>query len=839
MASEVSAPFASEPKFSRYRSVRQMSDEAGIHPPSTTEPSCQDSIKRSISRYRAKRPTRTHAAANAYPDPPVDHSLSQQDNLGLMPKNDGQRNERLSRAQDSKDDRRGPLEEVNTCRFDSKKGSGRQRSQKQGKSSISKENTHRNLPAREDSCQRHWDDAQHLELAKSPIKPGESEKKGSSDRKDPLREENISASHFKDEGCGRKQTSRGMGIMTGLERNILQNDVDELGSRGDLLRFDAPVSAVNAGDRTVLVKCNKSSIFLPITPFSTAVDLVRSAGNALSVHIDEKSVVLLESFKQLGLERPLRKYERIRDVLNSWDTDAQNTLIIVPSPTGGNDNDLDAKHVSRENSGDTTVCLYYSQKPGKWDKRWITLRTDGQVLLAKTEDSETAKICHLSDFDIYVPTPRQAAKKIKPPRKICFAVKSQHKSSMFLSTANFVHFFSTGDRKLAAAWYKAVQGWRSWYLVHVMGEGQKSPQKLESVVPKNGTRQALTNSFSHHPQRRERSPLRASTHLTGSSTPVLPQNDSQRISNSVQSSLSSSFPSVDLIGTKTLLKRNKPIRNRGAPPLSFPEGLDMSTSIRPSRGTSLKAKSSTLGNERNSFATTGLLDRTYSRREKAQHNGEVVSLPNSEPFAIESSNTLPSNPSSQAPTEKAERLTPGHQKVLPSQNAKIDGLTRMSSRRERPKPLVDLTPKYQAPPQHCRKGRGIALEQMPPGGLVDIATTPEVAIQVPPAIAWQKSDPISGEGSRPQRTKTMHSPSSHVLRPSGTAAQSYESGVNFKFNEGLLGQVNKGGSGGGTSMIGRRMMTGDGRTQAPMLDLSETSKYAPGSLLAGAEKRTR
>ena len=235
--------------------------------------------------------------------------------------------------------------------------------------------------------------------------------------------------------------------------------------------FDAPISAVNAGERRVIVMYEQSVMSIPVTPSTTPTDIIRCVGEQSMKSLNPRITVVLESFKQLGLERPLRRYEHVRDVMNSWDNDTQNTLIIIPSPTGGQDNDLDLSHVSSSQPGETSVHIYHSQKPRHWDKRWVTLRTDGQVLIAKKNGGETTNICHLSDFDIYIPTPRQISKQIKPPRKVCFAVKSQQKSSMFISTENFVHFFSTSDKALASAWYKAVQEWRSWYLVNVMGEG--------------------------------------------------------------------------------------------------------------------------------------------------------------------------------------------------------------------------------------------------------------------------------------------------------------------------------------------------------------------------------
>lgn len=255
-------------------------------------------------------------------------------------------------------------------------------------------------------------------------------------------------------------------------------------------RFDAPVSAVNAGQRIVRVKYEGNDIFLPISLLTTPVDVIRAAAKQLSAPIDERSAVLIEFFKQVGLERPLRKYEHVRDVLNSWDNDAQNTLVIIPSPSDGQNNDLDVRHVSKNQPGETSVYLHYSQKPGSWDKRWVTLRSDGQVVVAKKNGNEVTNICHLSDFDIYIPTPRYASKKIKPPKKMCFAVKSQQKSSMFVTTENFVHFFCTNERKVGTTWYQAVQEWRSWYLVNIMGEGQKEANPKD--LPTRTRRQSIS-----------------------------------------------------------------------------------------------------------------------------------------------------------------------------------------------------------------------------------------------------------------------------------------------------------------------------------------------------------
>lgn len=276
------------------------------------------------------------------------------------------------------------------------------------------------------------------------------------------------------------------------------------GGGGIVPQIDAPISAVNAGDRRVLVECNKSSIKLPVTPTTTPVDLIRSCETVLSESIDPKMSVLLESFSKAGVQRPLRKYEHVRDVMNSWDDDAQNSLILVPIAHGA-DEELDEARIPKTQP-EYSCFIYHSQKPGKWKKEFITLKADGQMTMAKNETGkEECNMCHLSDFDIYSPTQRKL-KAIKPPKKTTFAIKSQQKSNIFSDTTNFVHFFSTGDRETSTRFYQAVQGWRSWYLVNVMGEGKRekaalsaTPFKLDlNIGPTKGHTKNNSSMDSHY-----------------------------------------------------------------------------------------------------------------------------------------------------------------------------------------------------------------------------------------------------------------------------------------------------------------------------------------------------
>ena len=160
--------------------------------------------------------------------------------------------------------------------------------------------------------------------------------------------------------------------------------------------------------------------------------------------IDINADILVENFTKVSVQRPLRMYEHVRDVMNSWDNDTQNDLEIVNAAYQGHDlAALLSSKVPNDKPEGMGCFIYYSSKPGKWNKKYIALRSDGQLVMSKNElGKDLENLCHMSDFDIYRPTERKQ-KKIKPPKSICYAVKSQQKSNIFSDESRYVHFFCT------------------------------------------------------------------------------------------------------------------------------------------------------------------------------------------------------------------------------------------------------------------------------------------------------------------------------------------------------------------------------------------------------------
>ncbi|KAL7945639.1 hypothetical protein V8C42DRAFT_62135 [Trichoderma barbatum] len=236
---------------------------------------------------------------------------------------------------------------------------------------------------------------------------------------------------------------------------------------------DAPISAINGGERRITVRCLSSTINLEVTAETTPEDILIATAAQTRHEIDVETSVVVECYDTLGLERRMRRYEHVRDTMNSWDRDQDNSLMVVASDAPGVDDSLELSSVPQtdEPAPGFTIQLYHSPRPGKWSKRFVTLLSTGQIFASKradaqASDKDSTSLCHLSDFDIYKPKESEVKRHLKPPKKICYAIKSQQKTVVFPNGENFVHFFCTDDAAVAQRFFTQVHAWRSWYIVN-------------------------------------------------------------------------------------------------------------------------------------------------------------------------------------------------------------------------------------------------------------------------------------------------------------------------------------------------------------------------------------
>ncbi|KAJ5851474.1 uncharacterized protein N7529_010859 [Penicillium soppii] len=564
-----------------------------------------------------------------------------------------------------------------------------------------------------------------------------------------------------------------------------------VGGTGVVPGLDAPVSAVNAGERQASVKYKDATANLTITPSTQVRDLLLDAAAHLSRDIDADRFILMESFSQVGLERPLRRYEHIREVMNSWSHDSENRFIIIPPSSVEALAQLDAAHAPAEQPPLVTVHIYHSQHPRKWDKRYVTLRADGQVTVSKKEGSkEQTNICHLSDFDIYFPSAKALNKDVKPPKKLCFAIKSQQKSSMFLSTENFLHFFSTNDKAIADKWYRSVQKWRSWYLVNKLGACQKS--EAEAPLKRSGTKRSSNQPRSLHHD-----------------VPLLDQmssNDSPK-----RASIDQQRPT----SSKDPVTRKKTQRGHAPPPSSYPRALAVNTDIDGpfTDKEALVSGISPAEVEASTFSPSGLLGRTYTQRQTAmRERDDREKRVNQEAFTGTglmngSGPAYDSNPNSRTNTmTRAPDVSAFNRTLSLSQ-----------------KPLVDLTPVYAEPPQHSRKGKGHGVKVQPGMQLIDGATGPELtqgAIPIPPSTSWRRTD----VPQRRNTTRSVHQPNTYASPTEGAPMS-----PNFTPNSLLAHSASTATP--RKQRTGHGVATGDRNAAKPLLDMAPENPFADGSLL--------
>lgn len=556
--------------------------------------------------------------------------------------------------------------------------------------------------------------------------------------------------------------------------------------------------------------------------------------------IDVNADILVENFTKVSVQRPLRMYEHVRDVMNSWDNDTQNDLEVINAAYQGHDlGALLSSKVPNDKPEGMGCFIYYSSKPGKWNKKYIALRSDGQLVMSKNElGKDLENLCHMSDFDIYKPTERKQ-KKIKPPKSICYAVKSQQKSNIFSDESRYVHFFCTSDERTSVKFYNTLQTWRSWHLKHVMGEGQKKPKAQESkptsaILAKTkamgGPGQAPTSSHA-------RNTSESSFYQLGTFKPLFDLEEFDKsLDLTVQSSSQPEVPLGRKDTTRAMHARKMSTRQKGPPPTAYVRsGLVDEIPDMPIVDPNDSSAQPPARSDEQTFASGGLLGKQYSERQRAVQEREAKS--NNGPFTEGPSLIGNVDAMLAAQTEgglaRRSSVRSNHHRRTSSD------LQRSASTRAKPRPLVDLTPQYKEPPQHRNKGKGF----IPEGGgaLIENATSIEDAIIVPPSVDWragaQRPLPARAHGAYGnggyERTRSLKG------RGDGLAAytvNNHSAGINddnAAFTGGLLARA---GVGQGAQPVGHGVMDGS-RAKGPLLDLNEGSKFAQGSLLAGVERK--
>jgi hypothetical protein len=530
-------------------------------------------------------------------------------------------------------------------------------------------------------------------------------------------------------------------------------------------------------------------------------------------------------------------------VMNSWDNDTQNDLEIVNAAYAGHDRaTLLSSHVPDDKPEGMSCFIYYSSKPGKWSKKYVTLRSDGQLVMAKSDTAKDQEnVCHMSDFDVYRPTDRKL-KKIKPPKSFCYAVKSQQKSNIFSDESRYVHFFCTSDNGTSVKFNSVLHTWRSWHLKHVMGEGQKRPKPQEAkpanaFLPRTqaqgGVDPGLTTSH-------RRNASENSFYQLGSFKPLFGMEELGKSIDQTAQQPASSDATFSRIDTRAMHAKKMSTRQKGPPPMAYTRGglVDEIPDMPVVEKSNSLTQTQSRTDDEETFAAGGLLGRQYSHRQRAlqDREGQTNSAFTAGPSLVGSIDALAAAQAAGGSDSGLGRRS----SVRSNYRRTSSDIQRNASTRIKPRPLIDLTPQYVEPPQHRNKGRGF-IPEAKSGPLIESATSIEEAIQIPPSSDWRAgARPMAVRAHGSYGTSGQERSRSLKGRGEGLAAytvNNHAAGIDDDMQAftggGLLARA---GFSQGAQPVGHGVMDGS-KARGPMLDMNEAPQFASGSLLAGMQRK--
>lgn len=172
-----------------------------------------------------------------------------------------------------------------------------------------------------------------------------------------------------------------------------------------------------------------------------------------------KDRVLVESWPILGLQRQIRYFEKLGDVFNTWEVETKCHFRVERQIYGRSDRRLE-HFMSTDIPSGIAQLQQYLQAEKKWVKRWIKL-DNGSLRISKKDkptEKDFTQTINLESFDIYTfVNPFSPASKLRCPTKYCFALKSQHKMSLFGEGSVYCHYFAADSEASLNQWHGIIR----------------------------------------------------------------------------------------------------------------------------------------------------------------------------------------------------------------------------------------------------------------------------------------------------------------------------------------------------------------------------------------------
>lgn len=189
--------------------------------------------------------------------------------------------------------------------------------------------------------------------------------------------------------------------------------------------------------------------------------------------------VVFDCSSQLGIERPLREYEIITDVVNVRAHPQTGFFLIKRTEL--------SPYLSLRSVPSSSPALagyvYVQDRKKKWNKRWLELR-DHALYHAKNEKGkDEMSVCQISTFDVYLVD----SSAVKMPKANGFALRSQDPITMFEKPdQDYIHYFCLTDPAAHRDWVRAILNARTYILRQekaVLFQIDSPPSSHEAAQP--------------------------------------------------------------------------------------------------------------------------------------------------------------------------------------------------------------------------------------------------------------------------------------------------------------------------------------------------------------------
>ncbi|KAI0036539.1 hypothetical protein K488DRAFT_8518, partial [Vararia minispora EC-137] len=217
-----------------------------------------------------------------------------------------------------------------------------------------------------------------------------------------------------------------------------------------------------------------------IGPGTTAQDVLNCL--AQQGHLAEWAGIggwmLFEICQDLNMERPVRGFELVPDVLKSWDKERMNNALLARKTPFVN-----VLHPSAIPSSSPRRAGYveYEVKRGSWKKRWLELREQGLFLAKKETGKDEVFLCSVSNFDAYsVARPGKS-------KLFVFAVKSTDNITFFENKNDYMHVFAVGETD-GKQWIEKVMLARSYIINQERNVIHSTPQGSAAGIVASGAK---------------------------------------------------------------------------------------------------------------------------------------------------------------------------------------------------------------------------------------------------------------------------------------------------------------------------------------------------------------